>query len=166
MGFQICINDTKITILTDTGKITREHITSMRESQLVLLETNHDIPLLWRSTRPPWLKRRIRSNHLANEESNSVLSSLVDSDIKGMFLGHLSGECNSPELVAYELTQLEIPVKWEWFICRRTRMGTRVEHNGEQLSYVENSESLETLAEKYNPRTMQKALPDYFPSEK
>lgn len=163
MAFQVSIKDTKVTLITDTGKLTREHIKAMKESQFVVLEMNHDIPLLWGSTRPIWLKKRIRANHLANQETVKILQSLIDSEVRGMFLGHLSGECNSPALVAHHLTHQELDVNWKWFICRRTRIGPRVEYNEEGISLEGESDDLESLAARYKPIRKQKRLADFFP---
>lgn len=163
IGFQISVDDINVTIITDTGKITHEHITAMRESQIVLLETNHDLSMLRFSGRPAWLKKRIRANHLANNETNSILQSLIDSQIEGMFLGHLSGECNSPELVAHYITSTDLSVNWDWFICRRTKMGTRVEYDGENFSYKGQSEDLESLAGQLKRRSRLRPLLEHFP---
>ncbi|MFW9779166.1 MAG: MBL fold metallo-hydrolase [Candidatus Heimdallarchaeota archaeon] len=165
IGFQISVDDINLTLITDTGKITHEHIRAMRESQIVLLETNHDLSMLWDSGRPAWLKKRIRANHLANNETNSTLQSLIDSEIEGMFLGHLSGECNSPELVAHHITSMDLPVNWDWFICRRTKTGTRVECDGENLSYKGQSEDLKSLAGQLNRRPRLRTLLEHFPEK-
>lgn len=134
-GFQISYNDTKISLITDTGTITQEHIEAMNESSLILLEMNHNIEALKNSSRPYWLKKRIRESHLANSESTRVFDSLNDSSTKAIFLGHLSGECNSPNLVGSEIHRWhsENSYSWSWFICRRDISGKAVQFDGHRI---------------------------------
>ena len=134
-AFQISYNDLKISIITDTGQITEEHIRAMKESSILLIEMNHDIEALRSSKRPIWLKKRIRASHLANSESSKIFDSLVESPVKGVFLGHLSGECNSPNLVGSEIQQWhsENTPLWNWFICERDVSGKVVHFNGMKI---------------------------------
>ncbi|MHA2225411.1 MAG: MBL fold metallo-hydrolase [Candidatus Hodarchaeales archaeon] len=134
-AFQIDYNKIKISVITDTGKITPEHIQSMQESSIVLLESNHDTDSLFSSRRPYWLKKRIRATHLANNESRATFNSLLGSSVKALFLGHLSGECNSPDLVTNEVSiwQASKEVQWKWFICQRDRPGELVELDRNRL---------------------------------
>lgn len=134
-AFQISINDIKISIITDTGKITKEHLRSMNESSLILIEMNHDIEALKSSKRPIWLKKRIQASHLANSESSDVFKTLIDGSTKAVFLGHLSGECNSPNLVGSEVRRWhsENQSSWDWYICKRDISGTVVRFDGQKV---------------------------------
>lgn len=135
-AFQITYKDVKMTVLTDTGKINSDHLQALKESSIVLIEMNHDVNALENSKRPIWLKRRIRAVHLSNNETIESLNSLAESEIRGVFIGHLSGECNSPALVADSLArwQNDQSVPWNWYLCRRDRSGKRVEYLGDQLT--------------------------------
>ncbi|MHA2306655.1 MAG: MBL fold metallo-hydrolase [Candidatus Hodarchaeales archaeon] len=137
-GFQISYHDTKISLITDTGTITPEHLEALNESSLILLEMNHDIKALKNSRRPHWLKKRIRESHLANSESTRVFESLNDSSTKAIFLGHLSGECNSPNLVGSEIQSwhLENSSSWNWYVCRRDISGKAVHFDGHTIKTV------------------------------
>lgn len=134
-AFQISYKDTKVTFLTDTGKIETKHLKALKESSIVLVEMNHDIPALKASRRPIWLKKRVRSAHLANSETIKILDSLIDSKIKGFFIGHVSGECNSPKLVAESLGQWQLTrsIPWNWYFCRRNSPGEVVEYSNNLL---------------------------------
>jgi phosphoribosyl 1,2-cyclic phosphodiesterase len=49
----------------------------------------------------PWsVKQRImsRHGHLCNDAAATVLAELVTADLKHVYLGHLSRDCNKPEL--------------------------------------------------------------------
>jgi hypothetical protein len=97
---------------------------------------NHNIEALKNSRRPNWLKKRIRASHLANSESSKVFETLIDASTKGIFLGHLSGECNSPNLVGSEILQWqsENTPPWDWYICERDVSGKVVHFNGKKIS--------------------------------
>ena len=55
------------------------------------------------------LKRRILSDvgHLSNESSGRFISRLLNDNVKGIMLGHLSDKNNIPDL-AYEAVKVEI----------------------------------------------------------
>ena len=79
------------------------------------MESNHDLKMLMKSNRPAILKRRIKGDegHLSNIDSAIYLSELVGPKTKGIYLAHLSEECNLPELAieAYQKTfkKKEVP---------------------------------------------------------
>ena len=58
---------------------------------------------------PYSLKQRILGNrgHLSNAASGQLLSRVLNSHLKGIFLGHLSKENNIPEL-AFETVRVEL----------------------------------------------------------
>ena len=99
-GFNIVHNDKKISIATDIGHITNSIISNLEESSLLLLESNYEPEMLKCSKYPYNLKRRILgpNGHLSNEDAGIALSSLVNSGINNIILGHLSRENNFPEL--------------------------------------------------------------------
>ena len=68
---------------------------------MLLLETNHDLKLLQEDTRRPWsIKQRIlsRHGHLSNAAAADVAEQIVSAHLRHLYLGHLSRDCNSPEL--------------------------------------------------------------------
>ena len=65
------------------------------------METNHDIKLLQDDMRRPWsLKQRIlsRHGHLSNAAAAETLETVLTDRLKKLFLGHLSRDCNRPDL--------------------------------------------------------------------
>jgi hypothetical protein len=73
----------------------------MRKAQTVVIETNHDEKLLQEDTKRPWsVKQRImsRHGHLSNAAAANVLADLLEGQLRRAVLGHLSRDCNSPEL--------------------------------------------------------------------
>ncbi len=105
-GFSIHQNGTKVTIATDIGHMNRYLVENMESSDLLLLESNHDIEML-RCGRYPWfLKRRIlgEQGHLCNETAAKTITWLAKSGMKRFILGHLSAENNFPELALQTVT--------------------------------------------------------------
>ena len=107
VGFSLRANGCRIGFLTDLGHATKLVMERVRESNVLVLEANHDMKLLQDDTRRPWsVKQRImsRHGHLCNDAAAAVLQELVSADLKHVYLGHLSRDCNKPEL-AYRVVQ-------------------------------------------------------------
>lgn len=100
VGFGFYANGKKMAILTDTGKATKEMISRVKGSSIVLLESNHDIEMLQCGTYPYQLKRRILSSkgHLSNADAGKAAVEIVEAGVRGILLGHLSRQNNFEEL--------------------------------------------------------------------
>src|SRR5581483_11165931 len=92
--------DGNIGFLTDLGHATKLALERVRSANVLLLETNHDLKMLQNSSRPWSLKQRIagRHGHLSNEDAADALQEIMSADLRHLFLGHLSRECNLPDL--------------------------------------------------------------------
>lgn len=107
LGFYVETPDNrKVTVLTDTGIINSEMESALMGSDLVLLESNHDVEMLNTSPYPYHLIHRIQSElgHLSNDACAHVLKKLVNAGTTRLVLGHLSEQNNLPKL-AYEASQ-------------------------------------------------------------
>ena len=101
VGFLVHTAEGNIGALTDLGHVTRLIIDRMRAAHVMLVETNHDLKLLQDDTKRPWsTKQRIlsRHGHLSNLAAAEALEQIVTADLKQVYLGHLSRDCNNPEL--------------------------------------------------------------------
>ncbi len=88
-------------LLTDLGYATRQVVESVRGVHALLIETNHDEALLQNDTRRPWsVKQRIlsRHGHLSNSAAAEIVAEVATDALRHVLLGHLSRDCNSPEL--------------------------------------------------------------------
>jgi len=97
-------NRSKIAIATDLGMISDEVVEKFKDSDLVMIESNHDIEMLKVGNYPLYLKRRILSElgHLSNDDAGYIAREIIEhGSTKHILLGHLSKENNVPEL-AYE----------------------------------------------------------------
>ena len=68
-----------------------------------MIETNHDEKMLQNDPHRPWpVKQRIQSRHghLSNAAAAAVIEQLLPGKLGRIVLGHLSRDCNSPELAA------------------------------------------------------------------
>lgn len=103
MGYTAICNDKRISIATDLGCFTEEVRDNIKDSDIILLESNHDVEMLKFGPYPYSLKRRILSDvgHLSNEACGESILKILNGKHKEIILGHLSKTNNYPEL-AYE----------------------------------------------------------------
>src|SRR5258706_6401010 len=90
-----------IGFLTDLGHTTRQVLDRVRTANVLVLEANHDVKMLQDCPHRPWsLKQRIlgRHGHLSNEAAAEATGEIMSADLRHLYLGHLSRECNRPEL--------------------------------------------------------------------
>ena len=100
VGFLLRTPAGNIGFLTDLGHATKLVLQRVRSANILVLETNHDLKLLQESGRPWSLKQRIagRHGHLSNTEAAEAAEEIMSTDLRHLYLGHLSRECNRPEL--------------------------------------------------------------------
>jgi phosphoribosyl 1,2-cyclic phosphodiesterase len=103
----------RCSVATDIGVPTRGVVKNVKDSEVVLLESNHDFEMLKNGKYPPVLKARIMSNqgHLSNDAAARIASILCDdSRIKQLVLGHIS-ENNNTEQKAYDVVENALKAK-------------------------------------------------------
>lgn len=103
VAFRIEEGDVAFAVLTDLGYVTRLVVESLRGVRGLLLETNYDGELLERDTKRPWsVKQRIssRHGHLSNTDAAALLGQLDAPQLSTVILGHMSRDCNCPQLAA------------------------------------------------------------------
>ncbi|BCN30536.1 MBL fold metallo-hydrolase [Anaeromicropila herbilytica] len=105
----------RIGMATDLGTYNEYIIEKLSGLEALLLEANHDINMLQVGAYPYYLKQRILGNrgHLSNENSGKLISKIMNSNLKHVFLGHLSKENNYAEL-AYETVKVELEQNTEY----------------------------------------------------
>jgi len=103
VGYSIYAYGRKVSIATDLGHISDDAASHIYDSDLILIESNHDIEMLRCGSYPAQLKRRILSDigHLSNVAAGQFIKEIFSSRTKHIFLGHLSQENNHP-MLAYE----------------------------------------------------------------
>src|SRR5437660_7664404 len=101
VGYAFHAGNRGLGFITDLGYPTKMLIERLREAQTLVIETNHDEKLLQSDTHRPWpVKQRIQSRHghLSNRAAATVIEELLRGKIERVVLGHLSRDCNTPEL--------------------------------------------------------------------
>ena len=87
-------------LATDIGVVTPALETGLCGCEAVVLESNHDVDMLWEGPYPYELKTRIlsRHGHLSNEDSAAFATKLADFGTRHILLAHLSEQNNLPDL--------------------------------------------------------------------
>jgi len=101
VGYLLRAPGVNIGFLTDLGHVTKLVFDRLRDVNVLLLESNHDVRMLQDCPHRPWsLKQRIlgRHGHLSNEAAAEAAEQLMSAELRHLYLGHLSRECNRPEL--------------------------------------------------------------------
>lgn len=100
VGYNIYSENQKMSIATDIGYVTENIRRNLKNSKLVVLESNYDPNMLMMGSYSYSLKKRVMSEggHLSNEEAASFCTELVDGGTETILLAHLSKENNFPEL--------------------------------------------------------------------
>lgn len=99
-GYSFIHDRCKVSIATDIGYASEAVKNNIKDSDLILLESNHDVEMLKVGPYPYPLKLRILSDsgHLSNEACGNTIVEILNSRIKKVVLGHLSKTNNYPEL--------------------------------------------------------------------
>src|SRR5438477_1054440 len=103
VGYAFHAGNRGLGLITDLGYPTKMLIERLREVHTLVIETNHDEKLLQNDPHRPWpVKQRIQSRHghLSNTAAATVIEQLLSGKLERVVLGHLSRDCNTPELAA------------------------------------------------------------------
>lgn len=86
-------------LATDLGEVPDGLVALLRGAKIAMIESNHDLPMLWAGPYSRGLKRRVASarGHLSNEQTHALLRQL-DASVERVVLMHLSETNNRPEL--------------------------------------------------------------------
>lgn len=99
-GYRFSNEDQLAACITDTGCFSEKTVEFLAPCKTIILESNHDVEMVQRGPYPYPLKQRILSNsgHLSNQQAAVLLSQLLGSKVKNVFLAHLSEQNNTKEL--------------------------------------------------------------------
>jgi phosphoribosyl 1,2-cyclic phosphodiesterase len=107
-GFLFRTTAGNIGFLTDLGHATKLVIERVRCANVLVIEANHDMKMLQDDTKRPWsIKQRIlsRHGHLCNDAAALAVQEIVSAELQHLFLAHLSGDCNRPELARHVVSE-------------------------------------------------------------
>lgn len=101
VGYSISYQGRKLSIVTDTGHISDDIFEEIKDSNLIVLESNHEINVLKMCKYPYQIKMRILGDHghLSNTAAADCLVKILKEPFdekRRVLLAHLSRENNTP----------------------------------------------------------------------
>ncbi|HOZ53874.1 MAG TPA: MBL fold metallo-hydrolase [Bacilli bacterium] len=99
LGFIVSENNKSLVYLTDTGCIKEKLYDKLKNKNMYIIESNHDIDMLCTGSYPYELKRRILGDkgHLSNKDMCEHFVRLMGKNTNTIVLAHLSKENNTEE---------------------------------------------------------------------
>ncbi len=109
IGYFIEFKNQTFTLVTDVGIITDEIAYYICKANHLVIESNYDEKMLQDGNYPFHLKQRITcgTGHLSNQQTADFIANSYSSNLRNIFLCHLSGDNNHPDL-AYETVQRKL----------------------------------------------------------
>lgn len=109
VGYLIELGNFRFVVATDIGHITETLRTYVSKASHLVIEANYDEEMLLHGKYPQFLKERVSgpSGHLSNKEVAEFLASVYSSELKHIWLCHLSRDNNHPEL-AYKTVDIRL----------------------------------------------------------
>ncbi|HUF62624.1 MAG TPA: MBL fold metallo-hydrolase [Verrucomicrobiales bacterium] len=108
MGFVVRCGAGSVGILSDVGYVTNLMRLHLQEMEVLFVESNYEECLLHDDPRRPWpTKQRIlsRHGHLSNDQAVELVGEVASPRLRRVILGHLSRDCNRPEIALGKLRQ-------------------------------------------------------------
>jgi phosphoribosyl 1,2-cyclic phosphodiesterase len=103
VGYTLSAQGIKVAVATDLGYIPDSLRVHLRQTDFLLLESNHDVEMLRVGPYPWSVKQRVmsRRGHLSNEVAADFIENDLDGRVSTIVLGHISEHNNHPELVRH-----------------------------------------------------------------
>ena len=98
-GYIFKSDNKSLMYMTDTGYINIKNYNKLKNHDIYILESNHDVEMLMNGSYPYHLKQRILGDkgHLSNKDSAYYLSEFTTDKTKKVVLAHLSENNNDPD---------------------------------------------------------------------
>jgi phosphoribosyl 1,2-cyclic phosphodiesterase len=95
--YRLSCGEHTLGVLTDLGSVTPHVIENFRSCHSLLLEFNHDLPMLMEGPYPAHLKRRVGGDwgHLNNEQAADLLRQIDGAQLRHVVVAHISEKNNS-----------------------------------------------------------------------
>ena len=105
VGYAIRCADDLFVLMTDLGHVPPEAMKWGSQATTLVIESNYDVDMLLGGSYPQELKNRIvrGAGHLSNDDCARAVQGLLHPGLRQIFLCHLSGNNNTPQL-AYDCT--------------------------------------------------------------
>ena len=102
-GYIIKKDSKSLVYITDTGYINEKNTSKLKNHNIYIMESNHDVKMLMTGKYPYHLKQRVQGDrgHLSNDDSSKYLSNYIGPNTEYIILAHLSEDNNTKKL-AYD----------------------------------------------------------------
>jgi len=99
-SFRVSYAGKHVGVMTDIGEVCDQVKTHFSVCDAVFLESNYDEEMLMSGPYPYYLKQRVSSafGHLSNLQAFRLAEEFAGENLRTIFLSHLSGENNTPEI--------------------------------------------------------------------
>ncbi|MBO7120482.1 MAG: MBL fold metallo-hydrolase [Bacteroidaceae bacterium] len=100
VGYVVEADGVRFCLITDIGHVTDTIREQVGKANYLVLESNHDVNMLFMGKYSQFLKERISSDngHLSNEQAANLLAESATPQLRHVWLCHLSEENNHPVL--------------------------------------------------------------------
>jgi phosphoribosyl 1,2-cyclic phosphodiesterase len=117
LGYKFFFGEKNITFATDLGVCPNYLMDYFNNNEILILESNYEDSLLFNGKYHKSLKRRIASlkGHLSNKDVFNLIGKLNTSNIKRIYLGHISEDNND-----YDILDRYVSMSKEYF-CVNTK---------------------------------------------
>ncbi|MGP4081317.1 MBL fold metallo-hydrolase [Pseudalkalibacillus sp. R45] len=97
----------KLTLATDMGYVSDRIKGTVKDSDMIIFESNHDIDMLMMGKYPWNIKRRILGDqgHVSNEDAGEALAEIIGDKTRRIYLAHLSKDNNMKDLARMSVQQ-------------------------------------------------------------
>ena len=124
-GFIVTSDDKSVVYITDTGYLNQKFFNKLKNKNVYLFESNHDIEMLINGPYPKWLKNRVGgpTGHLSNKDASIYLSKIIGQETKKIVLMHLSDHNNTEEKALETINETfeEYNVSFNNIICAKQK---------------------------------------------
>lgn len=105
VGYIINQENNSLVYITDTGYINRKYFDILKNRNIYIFESNHDVEMLNNSSYPFTTRQRILSDkgHLSNYDSAKYLADFLGEKTNYILLAHLSLENNTSDIALQTL---------------------------------------------------------------
>lgn len=100
-GYLLEADGKSMIYMTDTGYINSRYDSLLKNKDIYVMESNHDVEMLMNNEHyPHYLKMRILGDegHLSNKDSANYLSKFIGKNTRKIYLAHLSEHNNTPDI--------------------------------------------------------------------
>lgn len=102
------IDKKRVSVITDLGHCCKNVTDQVSHSNLLFLESNHDVNMLEAGPYPYFLKKWVKGDngHLSNNQASLCVLEHATRKLKHVFLSHLSSTNNTPKIALHTLNSI------------------------------------------------------------